>query len=69
MILYSPAHENSILVCYQILCVECIEVGMHNENFEFILVSLTKFKLLVCKKILQSFYFVLKLVLILNFKM
>ena len=37
VILYSPAHENSILVYYQILCVECIEVGMHNENFEFIL--------------------------------
>ena len=57
MILYSPAHENSILVFYQILCVKCIEVGMHNENFQFILLSLTKFKLLVCKKDCTEFLF------------
>ena len=37
--------------------VECIEVGMHNENFEFNLVSITKFKLLVYKKDCTEFLF------------
>jgi hypothetical protein len=69
VILYSSAHNNSISVCYQILCVECIAVGMHNENFKFILVSLTKFKLVVCKKDCIEFLFCFEIGFNLNFKM